>query len=69
MDIMGFETTPKHTTRCMGVECGMLIGPSEVVKSGFIVKDGDVQGIFHSRSCYENSVEKFNDHKSKGGDE
>jgi hypothetical protein len=63
MDIMGYQIKPEHTTRCMGVECGMLIGPSETVKVGFVVKDGDVQGIFHSRACYENSVQKFTEHK------
>ena len=68
MDIMGFESTPAHTTRCMGIECGILIGPTETVKTGFIVKDGDVTGIFHSRACYTNSVEKFGEHK-KGGEE
>ena len=69
MDVMGYEMKPVHATRCQGINCGLLIGPTEQIRSGFVVKDGEVTGVFHSRACYTNSVEKFNEHKSEGGEQ
>lgn len=61
MIIRGYEYKATHNTHCTG--CKRVIGPDTDNKVGFLVKDGEVTGLFHSKPCYENTVAQFEQYK------
>ena len=63
--VRGFQTKTTYNQKCTG--CGIHIGPNSEVKGGYIVHDGEVVGLFHSRKCYLDTVQRFEEHKKKGG--
>lgn len=67
MVVKGFEYPMAHNRKCTG--CDRVFGPSSEYKVGFLVKDGEVTGIFHSRACYEATVQKFDEYKKEKGGE
>jgi len=56
--LRGFQKTLTGPVKCNG--CGRTLGPDVGYRVGFEVKEGPVQGLFHSKACYEN--------KAKGGE-
>lgn len=68
MIIRGYEYPMEHNRKCTG--CNRTFGPNTDFKVGYLVRDGEVTGLFHSRACYEATSEKFDEYKKgKGGGE
>jgi aspartate carbamoyltransferase regulatory subunit len=51
-----YTQKPKTALRCSG--CGCIVGPDSPIKTGFYVRDGEVQGFFHSKYCFENKLKQ-----------
>jgi hypothetical protein len=66
--IRGYEYPMDINRKCTG--CNRTFGPSTDFKVGYLVKDGEVTGLFHSRACFEATKQKFEAYqKNKGGEE
>lgn len=61
--VKGYEYPVTTNRKCTG--CQRNFGPDSEFKTGFLVRDGEVTGLFHSRACYEQTVQKFTAYKAE----
>ena len=53
-----YTVTPDPAKRCDG--CGAIVGKDHPVKAGIIVREGPIQGIYHSHQCFESKWKEAN---------